>query len=200
MRKLTAWNTAKNTECITRRRQPQRYDVAHHQQMCQRLVAVTVNQQCASGGCGVHPDNLVRGRGAIGHHVALFSTERAGNVLFGFQMRAGMIEQRTSSVTRNRYIRFKRISAKEIIKQATHRAFLVCRPRRVTAYKTCISLPSRRWSSAQVNGGVMVSTEIFPRVLLNAGCNIFRYAEGVFKEPQRHSHIVGTDIHRRVRY
>ena len=37
--------------------------------------------------------------------------------------------------------------------------------------------------------------EIFIRVLLNSGRNVFRHAEGIFKEPQRHTHIIGADVH-----
>ena len=37
--------------------------------------------------------------------------------------------------------------------------------------------------------------EIFIRVLLNAGRNVFRHAEGIFKEPQCHTHIIGADVH-----
>ncbi|MMZ65705.1 hypothetical protein D1872_281290 [compost metagenome] len=41
--------------------------------------------------------------------------------------------------------------------------------------------------------------EVFTRILLNAGRNIFCSTQCVFKKPQRHTHIVGTDVHRRMR-
>ena len=40
--------------------------------------------------------------------------------------------------------------------------------------------------------------EVFTRVLLNAGRDIFRHAERIFKEPQRHPHIMRADVHGRV--
>ena len=94
MRELPPRNTAKNTERVARGRQPERYNVAHHQQVRQRFMAVTVNQQGAPRRRGIHSDDFVRGRGAVGHHIALLGPKGAGDILFGFQMRSGMIQQR----------------------------------------------------------------------------------------------------------
>ncbi len=42
--KFTLRNTAKNTERIARRLQPERHHIAHHQQMRQRFMAITINK------------------------------------------------------------------------------------------------------------------------------------------------------------
>ena len=57
-------------------------------------MAVAIDKQGAARRGGIHPDNFIRRRGPVGHHIALFGAEGSGNILFSFQVRATMIEQR----------------------------------------------------------------------------------------------------------
>jgi hypothetical protein len=58
MGELPARNTAENTQRVARGRQPERYHVAHHQQVRQRFMAVTVNQQVLPAGAAYIPTIL----------------------------------------------------------------------------------------------------------------------------------------------
>ncbi len=95
-------------------------------------MAVTVDQQRTASGRRIHADNFIRRRGAVGHHVALLGAKGASDILFRFQMRAGMVQQRPQFGNRDRNIGFQRITAEEIIKQAADRAFLVGGSRHVS--------------------------------------------------------------------
>ncbi|CNU66011.1 Uncharacterised protein [Salmonella enterica subsp. enterica serovar Bovismorbificans] len=90
---LALRNTAKNTVGVTGWAEINRRNVAHHHQMGQRFMAVTVNQYRAACRRGVHTDDFVRRRGAVRHHVATFGVKDAGDILFRFFMRAGVVQQ-----------------------------------------------------------------------------------------------------------
>ena len=108
-----------------------------------------------------------------------------------------MVEQRSQLSHRNGDISLKRIAAKEIIEQATDRAFLVCRSRHMPwGTKSVLSLFhigkqrfGKRWRNV---------VEIFIGILANTRGNIVRLTQCVLKEPQRHAQIVCADIHRRM--
>ncbi|MNV70871.1 hypothetical protein D3C71_1638550 [compost metagenome] len=91
--KLTLRDTTENAVSITGWAEVDWRNIAHHHQMGQRFVAVTVNQYGAAGRCGVHADNFVGGRSTVSHHIAAFSVEYAGNILFSFFVRTGVVQQ-----------------------------------------------------------------------------------------------------------
>ena len=88
-------DTAEDAVGVTGRTEVDRRNVAHHHQMGQRFVAVTVNQHGAAGRRGVHTDDFVGGRGAVGHHVAAFGVKYASDILFRFFVRAAVVQQGT---------------------------------------------------------------------------------------------------------
>ena len=160
-------------------------------------MTVTVNQQRAAGGRRVHTDNFVGRRGAIGHHVALFSAKGAGNILLRLQMRAGMIQQGAQLGDRNRDIRLQRISAKEIIEQAAHRAFLIgATAHMARCTKGILPLLYIVKQRAGKRRGDIV--QVLAGILPNAGGDLFGESQRIFEEPQRHTQILTADVHRRV--
>ncbi|VTM88402.1 Uncharacterised protein [Raoultella ornithinolytica] len=161
-------------------------------------MAVTVNQQRAARRCRIHADNFVRRRGAVRHHVALLGTKGAGDILLGFEMRAGVIEERPQLGDRNRHVGFQRIATEKVIKQAANRAFLVRAsphmPRRTEGIFSLLHIVEQGFGKRR--GNVI---QVFARVLGDSGGDLFCQAKRVFKEPQRHTQILAADIHRRMR-
>ena len=66
-------------------------DIAHHQQMRQRFIAVTVDPPTYCQRAPNTTRQFYSGRGAVSHHVALLGAKGASDILFRFQMRAGMV-------------------------------------------------------------------------------------------------------------
>ncbi|MNC28029.1 hypothetical protein D3C81_1037380 [compost metagenome] len=69
-------------------------------------MAVAVNQYRATGRRRIHSDYLVGGGGAVGHQITLLGVKGTGNILFGFQMWTGVIQQRSQFCHRDRDICF----------------------------------------------------------------------------------------------
>ncbi len=197
MGKFTARNAAQDPQRVARRRKPERHHVAHHQQMGEGFMAVAIDKQRAARRRRVHADDFVGGGGAVGHHVALLGAKGAGDILFRLQVRTGVIQQRPQLGDRDRHIRLQRIAAEEIIKQAADRAFLIRGPRHMArGAEGVFALFNVGEERAGKRRRDVI--KVFAGILLNAGGNVFGHPQRVFKKPQRHAHILGADIHRRM--
>src|SRR5699024_8348059 len=109
----------------------------------------------------------------------------------------GVVEQRTKLGYRNRDVRLEGIPAEKIIKQTAYRAFLIRgaahMPRRTKGVLPLFDISKQGFS--EWRGNVI---EIFVGVLTNTNGDIFCLPQRIFKEPERHPHILHADIHRRV--
>ena len=190
-------DTAEDTVGVTGRTEVDRRNVAHHHQVSQRFVAVTVNQHGAAGRRGVHADDFVSSRGTVGHHVAAFSVKDASDILFRFFVRAAVVQQRTQFRNRNGDIGFHGIRAKEIIEDAAYRAFL----ERGTAHVawgaegvfTFTDIFEQRFGQRRQNG-----IDVFISVLFDFVRDIFRSAQRIFEEANLHAQIVQANVQSRV--
>ena len=195
--KFAPGDTAEDPQRVAGRLQPQGNHIAHHQQVGQRFVTVTVNQQGAAGGRRVHADNFIGRRGAVGHHIALLGAKGARDILLRLQVRAGMIQQGAQLGDRNRDIRLQRIPAKKIIEQAAHRAFLIGAAahmaRRTEGIFSLLDIVEQRAGKRRSD-----ILQVLAGVLPNAGGDLFGESQRIFEEPQRHAQILTADIHRRV--
>ncbi len=109
-----------------------------------------------------------------------------------------MIQQRSQLRHRDRHIRLQRVPAKEIIKQTAHRAFLVRRSRHMARGAESV-FPlfhiGEECTGKRRGDGIKVLTGI----LLDTGGDIVCHPKGILKKPQRHTHFLRADIHRRMR-
>ena len=188
-------NTAEDTVGVTRRAEVDWRNVAHHHQMGQRFMAVTVNQYGATCWRRVHPDDFVSGRGPVRHHVAAFRVEDASDVLFRFFVRAAVVQQRTKFRYRNGDIGFHGIGTKEIVEDAADRAFLergtahmAWRTEGIFAFTYVFK---QRFGQRRQNG-----VDILVSILFDFIRNIFRGAQRIFEEANLHPQIVETDVQR----
>ena len=188
-------DTAEDTVGVAGRAEVDWRNVAHHHQMGQRFMAVTVNQHGATGRGGIHADNFVGGRGPVGHHVAAFRVEDAGDVLFRFFVRAAVVQQRTEFRNRNRDIGFHGIGTKEIVEDAADWAFL----ERGTAHMAWgtegvfafTHVFKQRFGQRRQNG-----VDILVGILFDFVGNVFRCAQRIFEEANLHPQIVEAHVQR----
>ncbi len=156
-------------------------------------MAVTVNQYGAARRGGVHADNLVGGRGAVGHHVATFGVKDAGDILFRFFVRAGVVKQRTQFGNGNRHVWLHGIRAEEVIEDAADRAFLESGTAHV-AWRTegvfaFANIFEQRFGQRRQNG-----IDVFIGILANFSRDIGGGAQRVLEEANLHAQIVEAHV------
>ena len=191
------WDTAENAVSVTGRAEVDRRNVAHHHQMGERFMAVTVDKHRAAGWSGVHANDFVRGRRTVSHHIAALSVKDAGDILFGFFVRAGMVQQRTQLGNGDGDIRFHGVRAEEIMEDAADRAFLeggaahVARGTEgVFAFTHVFEQRfGQRWQN---------SVDVFVGALADFCRNVSRCAQRILEEANLHTQIVEANVERRV--
>ena len=194
---LALRNAAEDAVGVAGRAEVDRRDVAHHHQVSQRLVAVTVNQHRAARRRRIHADDLVGGGGAVGDHVAAFGVEHAGNVLLRLFVRAGVIQQRPQFGHRNRNIRLHGVRAEEIVEQAAHRALLergaAHVARRTESVFAFAHVFKQRLGQRRQDG-----VDIFVGILFDLGGDVGCRAKRILEEAHLHAQIVQADVQRGI--
>ena len=136
--KFALRDTAQNAVGVAGRAQIDWDHIAHHHQMRERLVAVTVNQHSAAGRSGVQTDDLIGGRRAVRNDVAAVSIKRLSDVFLSIAMRTGVVKQRAEFTHGNRNVSLEGVGAEEVIEQCANRAVLEGRAAHMARRAECV--------------------------------------------------------------
>src|SRR5690625_746651 len=128
---LPGRNGPNDTQMITARTQKDWNGTDHGNGMQNGFVAISIyHNNVALSDVGM-PDNLVGGRGSIGHEKTMIGVENTRGIALGFGHRTSMIQQLPQLVDRITDISTQHIFTKKLVKHLPDRAFQKCHPARV---------------------------------------------------------------------
>ena len=107
---------------VARRHQEHRDRAGHDDRVQDRLVAVAVDHHDVARRHGGMPDDLVRGRGAVGDEEQVVGVEDARGVALGGRHRAGVVEQLAEFLDRVADVGAQHVLAEELVEHLAHRA------------------------------------------------------------------------------
>ena len=111
-----------DAEVVARRHQEHRDRAGHHDRVQDRLVAVAVDHHDVARRHGRVPDDLVRGRGAVGDEEQVIAVEDARGVALGGRHRAGVVEQLAEFVDGVADVGAQHVLAEELVEHLADRA------------------------------------------------------------------------------
>jgi hypothetical protein len=107
---------------VARRHQEDRDRAGHDDRVQDRLVAVAVHHHDVARRHGRVPDDLVRGRGAVGDEEQVVGVEDARRVAFRGRHRAGVVEQLAEFLDGVADVGAQHVLAEELVEHLAHRA------------------------------------------------------------------------------
>jgi hypothetical protein len=121
--KLVLRDRTDDAVVVARRHQEDGDRPGHHDGVQDRLVAVAVHHHDVARRHGRVPDDLVRGRGAVGDEVQVVGVEDARRIALGSRHRAGMVEQLAEFLDGVADVGTQHVLAEELVEHLAHRAF-----------------------------------------------------------------------------
>ena len=113
---------ADDAEVVAGRHQENRDGAGHDDRVEHRLVAVAVDDDDVARRHGGVPDDLVRGRGAVGDEIEVVAVEDARCVALGGGNRAGVVEQLAEFLDGIADVGTQHVLAKELVEHLADRA------------------------------------------------------------------------------